>query len=42
MRTYERDELLIPLRQSGFRVRTLRGYGDLEFPPGYLAYLCRK
>jgi SAM-dependent methyltransferase len=42
LRTYERDELLTPLRQTGFRVRTLRGYDELAFPPGYLAYLCRK
>lgn len=42
LRTYERAELLAPLRQTGFRVRTLRGYDDLAFPPGYLAFLCTK
>ncbi len=42
LRTYERDELLLPLRQTGFRVRTLRGYDNLAFPPGYLAFLCTR
>jgi SAM-dependent methyltransferase len=51
---YRRDEefheqRLIPpshltdsLRTTGFRVRTLRGYGALPFPPGLTGFLARK
>jgi SAM-dependent methyltransferase len=42
LRLYEREELLAPLRTIGFSVRTLRGYGDFAFPPGYLGFLCTK
>lgn len=42
LRLYEREELLEPLRKLGFRVRTLRGYGEFKFPPGYLGFLCTK
>jgi SAM-dependent methyltransferase len=42
LRLYEPEELLEPLRKLGFRVRTLRGYGEFEFPPGYLGFLCTK
>jgi len=42
LRIYDRGQFLAPLRQIGFRVRTLAGYGPYRFPPGYQAYLCRK
>ncbi len=42
LRLYERNELLEPLRSIGFRVRSLRSYDTLKFPPGYLAFLCHK
>jgi SAM-dependent methyltransferase len=35
-------ELARQLREIGFRVRVLRCYGELRFPPGYVALLARK
>lgn len=42
LRLYERDELISPLRDLGFRVSILPSYGKLQFPPGYLSVLARK
>jgi SAM-dependent methyltransferase len=42
LRLYERRELLQPLRQLGFRVRTLSGYDKLKFPAGYVGFAARK
>jgi SAM-dependent methyltransferase len=42
LRLYESAELLARLRKTGFRVRTLPKYPGLNFPPGYVAFLCRK
>ncbi len=42
LRLFERDELAGPLRKLGFRVRAVRRYGDLSFPPGYIAFVARK
>jgi SAM-dependent methyltransferase len=42
LRLFERDELLAPLRKLGFRVRTVRRYGELSFPPGYVGFIARK
>jgi SAM-dependent methyltransferase len=42
LRLYEPAELLAPLRKAGFRVRALRKYPGLSFPPGYVSFLCRK
>ena len=35
-------ELVRQLRGLGFRVRVLRRYGELRFPPGYIGLLSRK
>ena len=37
-----RSEVLCRLREAGFRVRTLRGYGEDVFPPGLAGFLARK
>lgn len=42
LRLYERDELIKPLRELGFRVSILHSYGKMQFPPGYLSVLARK
>jgi SAM-dependent methyltransferase len=42
LRLYEREPLRESLRKIGFRVRTLRGYGEFAFPPGYAGFLCTK
>lgn len=42
LRVYERDELLEPLQAIGFKVRTLKQYGDWKFPPGWLGFACLK
>jgi SAM-dependent methyltransferase len=42
LRLYERQELLAPLEKLGFRVRTVRSYGAVKFPPGYLGFIARK
>lgn len=42
LRLYKPDELLAPLRELGFRVRRIRQYGSLEFPPGYIGFVARK
>jgi SAM-dependent methyltransferase len=42
LRLYQPDELLAPLRKLGFRVRTVRTYGSLKFPPAYLGFIARK
>jgi len=42
LRLFAGSELADRLRGLGFRVRLLRGYGALRFPPGYVALLARK
>ncbi|HEY2894977.1 MAG TPA: class I SAM-dependent methyltransferase [Pirellulales bacterium] len=42
LRLYERAELAGEPREAGFRVRTLRRYGELKFPPGYAGFRARK
>lgn len=42
LRLFDRPQIVAELRALGFRVRTLRSYGELKFPPGYVAFLCRK
>lgn len=42
LRLYERSWLVGELRSAGFRVRTVKAYGDLAFPPGYLGFVARK
>jgi len=42
LRLYERAELLKRLRHAGFRAGTVKAYGELRFPPGYLGFVARK
>ena len=42
LRLYTRSELARQLRRCGFRVRTLRGYGPMRFPPGLFGFMARK
>lgn len=42
LRLYRPSEVAARLRATGFRVRILRGYGDLEFPRGLSGFLARK
>ena len=42
LRLYDRDWLLSRVRDAGFRARTLKGYGDFMFPPGYAGILAHK
>jgi SAM-dependent methyltransferase len=42
LRLYERGWLVDELRSAGFRVRTVKAYGELTFPPGYLGFVARK
>ncbi len=41
-RLFDRRAIVADLREIGFRVRPLRGYGDLRFPRGYVGFLARK
>src|SRR5262249_4464567 len=41
-RLFERAELTQQLRDAGFRVRTLAGYGSLRFARGLVGFLARK
>jgi SAM-dependent methyltransferase len=42
LRLFTRPELTGKLRGAGFRVRLLRGYGPMRFPPGLIGFLARK
>lgn len=42
LRLYERGWLVDELRAAGFRVRTIKAYGELTFPSGYLGFVARK
>jgi hypothetical protein len=42
LRLYTPSEMVGLLRDCGFRVRTLRGYGPMLFPPGLHGFLARK
>jgi SAM-dependent methyltransferase len=42
LRLSTRLELAKQLRDCGFRVRSLRGYGQMRFPPGLFGFLARK
>jgi hypothetical protein len=41
-RLFRRAEVTAWLRDSGFKVRTLRGYGALRFARGQVGFLARK
>jgi SAM-dependent methyltransferase len=42
LRLFDPSELAGQLRGIGFRTRTLRGYGLMHFPRGYVGFLARK
>jgi SAM-dependent methyltransferase len=42
LRLFDRQRLMTELRKLGFRVSTLRGYGDLKFPRGYVGISAAK
>jgi SAM-dependent methyltransferase len=42
LRLLRRAELIIRLREIGFRVRVLHGYGTFRFPPGHVGFVARK
>jgi SAM-dependent methyltransferase len=42
LRLYTPSEVASSLRDCGFRVRTLRGYGQMRFPPGLHGFRARK
>jgi SAM-dependent methyltransferase len=42
LRLYDRGELTTALRDTGFRVRTVRDYGKTTFPPGYVGFVAQK
>jgi SAM-dependent methyltransferase len=42
LRLYSRTELATMLRDQGFRVRTLSGFGRLRFVKGHVGFLARK
>jgi SAM-dependent methyltransferase len=42
LRLFARAELSARLRAAGFRVRGVRGYGTMPFPPGWVGFLARK
>ncbi|HTI51604.1 MAG TPA: methyltransferase domain-containing protein [Planctomycetaceae bacterium] len=42
LRLYAPDTLKSMLRGSGFRVRTIRRYAELAFPPGYAGFVARR
>lgn len=42
LRMYRRSEVADELRRSGFRVRFLKGYGEMAFGEGHVGYLARK
>ncbi|HEV3137196.1 MAG TPA: methyltransferase domain-containing protein [Pirellulales bacterium] len=42
LRLLNRLELAAQLRNIGFRLRTLSGYGPLRFPAGYVGFVARK
>lgn len=42
LRLYKASSLAKALRETGFRVRTVRGYGELRFPRAYTGLIARK
>lgn len=39
---YDGSQLAAGLREIGFRVRTVRGYGDFRFPEAHVGFIARK
>lgn len=42
LQLFDRREIATRLREAGFRVRTLRGYGKSRLPDGPVGFLARK
>jgi SAM-dependent methyltransferase len=42
LRLYDKEQLVAQLRKTGFRVRTLRDYGETKFPAGYVGIMAQK
>ena len=42
LKLYSKSEIAARLRQVGFRVRFLKGYGRMKFGPGHAGFLARK
>jgi SAM-dependent methyltransferase len=42
LRLVPREDVVGQLRSIGFRVRVLRGYGSLRFPPGWAGFLAHR
>ena len=42
LQLYGRDQIVPALREAGFSVEVLSGYGDQAFPPAYVGFLARK
>jgi hypothetical protein len=42
VRLYDPPELSAELERTGFRVRTMRSYGDLPLEEGHTAFVARK
>ena len=42
VRLYEPPELAAELQRAGFRVRTMRSYGDLPLSEGHTAFVAHK
>jgi len=42
LRLFDREQVADELRKIGFRVRVIRGYGELRFPVGYVGFVARK
>jgi hypothetical protein len=41
-RLYRASKIAGELRQTGFRVKTMRSYGDYDLPRAHAAFLARK
>jgi SAM-dependent methyltransferase len=42
LRLFDRQKILAALRKLGFHARTIRGYGEMRFPPGYIGFVAKK
>jgi SAM-dependent methyltransferase len=42
LRLFDRRQMLAHLRACGFRVQTVKGYGEMPFPAGYVGIVARK
>jgi SAM-dependent methyltransferase len=42
LRLLEPEATAAALRKAGFKVRTVRGYGKMRFPPGWIGFVARK